>query len=408
MTTALTRLITRHSHLRSFPANRLLFSSVPDPHTQPPPIQPVSYAPKPKPDPDPQPTPAADPTLSERSPEPAGETSRPLRQARPARASWTREDIRYVKDAPSISPVSYPTKVAPLPEDMPVTGESGKGAEKGEEVKKGDGEVVKVTRRLRIFEREDREERMKVPFPTLLRQVKKELKPIYDLAEAIRLVKANVKSKFDETMEAHVVLGIEKKRSDMIVRGSLALPHGDGRKVAKIAFLGEGQDADEAREAGADIVGGVELVEKIASGGGKFDVKKCFTTPGFMPKVLKIAKILKPLGLLPNAKQGTLITDVSRAVKEAKQSSVDFKMDKTAIVHVGLGKVSLSEDCLRENVGAFMEALLRAKPAGLKKASKYAGYINSFHICSTMGPGYHVSIQSLSKAADHHSKAILG
>ncbi|KAI6673130.1 hypothetical protein NL676_001036 [Syzygium grande] len=264
-----------------------------------------------------------------------------------------------------------------------------------------------MMRRRRLSRVLEEEERAMVPFPMILKAEKRESKAVFDLAEAIRLVKANARAKFDETIEAHVRLGIEKKRSDLIVRGSLVLPHGTGMKVSKIAFLGEGADADEARAAGADIVGGPELVEKIANSGGKFDVQKCFTTPGFMPQVLKIAKVLKPLGLLPNAKQGTLVSDVARAVREAKQSNVDFKMDKTSIVHVGVGKVSLSEDDLRENIGAFVNALLRAKPAGLKKTSKYAGYVNSFHICSTMGPGFSVSIQSLSKAADHYNKVSL-
>lgn len=315
-----------------------------------------------------------------------------------------------MKDAPSISPVSYPMRVAPLPEDRA----SEDAAEEGAEVEKGNEGREKMEferrpmmRRRRLSRVLEEEEQAMVPFPMILKAEKRESKAVYDLAEAIRLVKANARAKFDETIEAHVRLGIEKKRSDLIVRGSLVLPHGSGMKVSKIAFLGEGADADEARAAGADIVGGPELVEKIANSAGKFDVQKCFTTPGFMPQVLKIAKVLKPLGLLPNAKQGTLVSDVAQSVREAKQSNVDFKMDKTSIVHVGLGKASLSDNDLRENIGAFVNALLRAKPAGLKKTSKYAGYVNSFHICSTMGPGFSVTIQSLSKAADHYTKVSL-
>lgn len=320
-----------------------------------------------------------------------------------------------MKDAPSISPVSYAMRVAPLPEDRASADAAVEGVE-GEKRREGTeferrraeaGNQATMMRRRRLSRVLEEEEQAMVPFPMIIKAEKNESKAVYDLAEAIQLIKANARAKFDETIEAHVRLGIEKKRSDLIVRGSLVLPHGSGMKVSKIAFLGEGADADEARAAGADIVGGLELVEKIANSGGKFNVQKCFTTPGFMPKVLKIAKILKPLGLLPNAKQGTLVSDVAQAVREAKQSNVDFKMDKTSIVHVGLGKMSLSENDLRENIGAFVNALLRAKPAGLKKTSKYAGYVNSFHICSTMGPGFSVSIQSLSKAADHYNKVSL-
>ncbi|XP_030538590.2 50S ribosomal protein L1, chloroplastic isoform X2 [Rhodamnia argentea] len=379
---------------------------------QPVPIQPVSYAAKPKEVPPPSPeTPAQHDAQA--PPPPPREA--PIREAR---ARWTREDIRYMKDAPSISPVSYPMRVAPLPEDRASEDAAVEGAEaeKGNEgrekmeVERRRNEAANqaaVIRRRRLSRVLEEEEQAMVPFPMIIKAEKRESKAVYDLAEAIRLVKANARAKFDETIEAHVRLGIEKKRSDLIVRGSLVLPHGSGMKVSKVAFLGEGADADEARAAGADIVGGPELVEKIANSGGKFDVQKCFTTPGFMPQVLKIAKVLKPLGLLPNAKQGTLVSDVARAVREAKQSNVDFKMDKTSIVHVGLGKASLSDDDLRENIGAFVNALLHAKPAGLKKTSKYAGYVNSFHICGTMGPGFSVSIQSLSKAADHYTKVSL-
>ncbi|XP_048138055.1 50S ribosomal protein L1 isoform X3 [Rhodamnia argentea] len=353
---------------------------------QPVPIQPVSYAAKPKEVPPPSPeTPAQHDAQA--PPPPPREA--PIREAR---ARWTREDIRYMKDAPSISPVSYPMRVAPLPEDRASEDAAVEGAEaeKGNEgrekmeVERRRNEAANqaaVIRRRRLSRVLEEEEQAMVPFPMIIKAEKRESKAVYDLAEAIRLVK--------------------------IVRGSLVLPHGSGMKVSKVAFLGEGADADEARAAGADIVGGPELVEKIANSGGKFDVQKCFTTPGFMPQVLKIAKVLKPLGLLPNAKQGTLVSDVARAVREAKQSNVDFKMDKTSIVHVGLGKASLSDDDLRENIGAFVNALLHAKPAGLKKTSKYAGYVNSFHICGTMGPGFSVSIQSLSKAADHYTKVSL-
>ncbi|KAG2285088.1 hypothetical protein Bca52824_044692 [Brassica carinata] len=155
----------------------------------------------------------------------------------------------------------------------------------------------------------------------------------------------------------------------VIVRGTLALPH-SVKKDVKAAFFAEGSDAEDAKAAGADV----------------------------------ISRILNNHGLMPNPKQGSVTKDVMKAVKDAKAGHTKFRMDKTSILHVPLGKMSFPEDALRENVGAFMNALLLAKPAGLKKTSKYAGYVNAFHLCSTMGKGYPVSIQSLSRAADHYTK----
>jgi ribosomal protein L1 len=190
-----------------------------------------------------------------------------------------------------------------------------------------------------------------------------------------------------------------------IVHGSLILPHGVA-KVVRVAFFAEGADADEARAAGADIVGGVELIEEIASS-NKFNVDKCFSTPQLVLRLNKIASFLKERHLLPDRKSGTVTSDVAGAIKAARLGRIHFKMDKTSIVHVGLGKASFTEESLRANIGAFMNALLLAKPPSLKKASKYAGYVNSFHICSTMGPGFPISVQSLSKAADHFNKVHL-
>lgn len=250
------------------------------------------------------------------------------------------------------------------------------------------------------------EEKVIVPFPMMIKPEKKtEKRPTLDLMDAIKQVKANAKAAFDETIEAHVRLAIDQKRSELIVRGTMALPHG-AKKGVRVAVFAEGADADEAKAAGADIVGGAELIEEIA-GAGKIDFDRCFSTPKIMPKLFKISRILNQHGLMPNPKQGTVTKDVSRAIKEAKEGQIKFRMDKTSIVHVGLGKVSLSEESLRDNIGAFMNALLLAKPAGLKKTSKYAGYVNSFHICSTMGPGFPISVQSLSRAADHYNKVYL-
>ncbi|KAB1202642.1 50S ribosomal protein L1 [Morella rubra] len=335
---------------------------------------------------------------------------------------WTREDIRYVKDVPVIFPVSYPSRVAPLPEDR-VSGER----DEAMEAKEGSEEMERERKRIeadvrvrrRVFRVSEEEEKVAVPFPMLIKKKEKQDKPApLDLMEAIRLVKANAKKNFDETIEAHARLGIKKERTDQIVHGSLILPHGVAKDV-RVAFFAEGADADEARAAGADIVGGVELIEEIASS-HKFNVDKCFATPQLVLRlnkfieevaftIMQIASFLKQRHLLPDRKHGTVTSDVSGAIKAARLGRIHFKMDKTSIVHVGLGKASFTEEFLRENIGAFMNALLLAKPPSLKKgkASKYAGYVNTFHICSTMGPGFPISMQSLSKAADNYSKGHL-
>ncbi|KAL6561597.1 hypothetical protein OROMI_017198 [Orobanche minor] len=230
------------------------------------------------------------------------------------------------------------------------------------------------------------------------------------------IVQASAKKTFDETLEAHVRMTRDLQRTDLKLNGFVPLPHSFG-KTYRVAVFAEGAAADEARHAGADIVGGPELVENIRTGQLKVDFHKCIATPSMMEHVKKLSRHLKQL--MPDAKKGTLTNDISRTVKEAKVPSLHFKKDKTAIVHVGLGKLSFSEDALRDNVGAFVNALLLAKPAGLKKSwdefhlplavliedgSKYAGYVDSFHICSTMGPSFPISIQSLSLAADRYNR----
>ncbi|KAJ9172812.1 hypothetical protein P3X46_016019 [Hevea brasiliensis] len=386
--------------------------SIPDQSSQSVAIQPVSYPVKPK---DEAPsneneTPSQQQVASQSPPSQEEQQQQFPRRTQESpyqesRMRWTREDIRYVKDAPSISPVSYPARVAPLPEDR-VDAEGGGGKAAADDMDRESRRIEAENRGLRrIFRVAEEEEKVVVPFPRLILPEKKEKRPLFDLMDAIRQVKTNARTAFDETVEAHVRLGIAKSRSDMIVRGTLTLPHG-GKKAIRIAVFAEGADADEARAAGADVVGGNELIDEIASA-GKIDVDKCFATIKLYPRVAKLARILNRYGLMPDSKQGTVVSDVSRAVKDAKKDQIKFKMDKTSIVHVGLGKASFTEESLRENVGAFMNALLQAKPAGLKKTSKYAGYVNSFHICSTMGPGFPVSIQSLSKAVDHYNKALL-
>ncbi|KAM1413358.1 hypothetical protein ACFX13_026251 [Malus domestica] len=377
------------------------------PRRQPVPVEPVSYTLKPKEQslPEPDATPQAAQT-SPPPPQSSGDSPNPSSQD--TRVTWTREEARFIRDVPSISPVSYPVKVAPLPEDR-VAEESGGGEDGAGRDVDGVKELDREKRRIEADGRMRRrlfrvpEEEVAVPFPALIKVEKKESKPILDVMDAIRQVKANAKCNFNETVEAHVQLGIDAKRN--AVRGNMTLPHGSG-KVVRVAFFAEGSDAEEARAAGADIVGGVELVEEIASS-HKLNVDKCFATNEMIMRLAKIARILRERGLMPDRKLGTVTNDITGALQKVRQGHIEYRMDRTSIVHVGLGKVSFTEDYLRENIGAFMSSLLLAKPTGLKKSSKYAGYINSFHICSTMGPGFPVSIQSLSKAADHYNKVHL-
>ncbi|KAJ1259483.1 hypothetical protein BS78_10G159200 [Paspalum vaginatum] len=399
------RLLLSHSRRHTQPHRMLpLFhfsSDASSSSTPPPPIKPVSYAPKPQQQAPPEEsaaTPEPDAGPGDRSPLP-----RRPQQPMPPR-EWTQQDMRYVKDAaPAISPVSYPSRVAPLPEDRPAGGE----AEAAPEGLRGEAERIQMnagwaTRN--IFGMPTEEERL--PYPTIIPVVKKPQKVAIDLVDAIRLVKTSANEKkrnFLETVEAHVILGVDPRRGDQMVRGALTLPHGTGKTV-RVAVFAEGPAADEARASGADVVGGDELIEEIRTGGGKLSFDKCIATPMFMPRLSKVARILGPRGLMPNPKLGSVTNDVSGAVKAAKSGRVDFKIDKTAIVHVGLGKVNFSEESLRENIGAFVHALLLAKPVGLKKTSKYVGYVKKFTLSSTMGPGFPVTIPSLSVAADHYNK----
>ncbi|TKY66757.1 50S ribosomal protein L1 [Spatholobus suberectus] len=357
--------------------------------SEPIPIQPVSYPVKPKPPP-PEPSPSPEPEPQPLHPPPPPPSD--------SRRSWTREDIRYVKDAPSIAPVSYPSRVAPLPDDRVPA------AAAAEEEVESERRKIEAENELRMrMAKAAEEERMKVPFPLLIKPKKNEKPPLLDLTEAIRQVKANAKAKFDETVEAHVRLGVDSKRTEMAVRGTVILPHG-APKAVSVAVFAQGAEAEEAKAAGADIVGGKELIEEIASGKNKLKVDKCFSTPGMAPHLGKIAQYLRKRRLMPDKKLGTLTSDIAGQLKELRQGRVEFKMESKSILHVGLGKVSYKEEALRENISAFMNAVLLAKPTGLKKTSKYAGYVLSVHINSTMGPGLPVSIQSLSKAADNYKK----
>lgn len=227
--------------------------------------------------------------------------------------------------------------------------------------------------------------------------------PPLPLLEAIRAAKAARRAKFDETLEAHVRLSVDPKRSDQIVRGAVSLPWGTGKAV-RVAVFADGAAAEEARAAGAEVVGAEDLISRVKESGGKLDFDKCIATPGMMKGLGQVARILGPRGLMPNPKLGTVTKNVGEAVRAAKQGRVDFRADKTGIVHAGLGKLSFSDEALQANVAAFAAAMLAAKPAGLKKSSRYAGYFTSFALASTMGPGVRVQITSVANAADDFSR----
>uniref|UniRef100_A0A0E0E2Q5 Large ribosomal subunit protein uL1c n=1 Tax=Oryza meridionalis TaxID=40149 RepID=A0A0E0E2Q5_9ORYZ len=408
------RLLLSHSSRHHPQPHRLLsllrFSSNTGsgsgPTPPPPPIKPVSYAPKPQPAPEEAPASAEEAAPSD---DPGSRPPPPPRRSQgpPQRQQWTREEMRFVKDAgPSITPVSYPARVAPLPEDRPAEEAPPEGP--ADEGLRGEGERIEMdaTRARRSFFGMQAEEEQ-APYPTLIPVEKRPQKVAIDLVDAIREIKTSANEKkrnFTETVEAHVMLGVDPRRGDQMVRGALTLPHGTGKTV-RVAVFAEGPAADEARAAGADVVGGDELIEEIRTGGGKLSFDKCIATPMYMPRLSKVARILGPRGLMPNPKLGSVTNDVSGAVKAAKSGRVDFKIDKTAIVHVGLGKINFSDENLRENIGAFVHALLLAKPVGLKKTSKYVGYVKKFTLSSTMGPGFPVTIPSLSAAADHYNNS---
>lgn len=202
---------------------------------------------------------------------------------------------------------------------------------------------------------------------------------IYELEEALKVMKDAAFAKFDETVDVAVRLGVNPKHADQMVRGTVALPHGVGKEV-KVLVFAKGEKEKEAREAGADFVGAEELVEKITGGWTDFD--KAIATPDMMGTVGRLGKVLGPRGLMPNPKVGTVTFDVSRAVKELKAGRVEFKVDKTGIVHTTVGKISFSADQLKENVMALMDTIIRAKPSSSKGT-----YLKSVAISTTMGPG---------------------
>ncbi|MBP7003085.1 50S ribosomal protein L1 [Amaricoccus sp.] len=206
------------------------------------------------------------------------------------------------------------------------------------------------------------------------------------VSEAVKLVKANATAKFDETVEVSVNLGVDPRHADQMVRGVVSLPNGTGKTV-RVAVFARGAKADEAKAAGADIVGAEDLMETIQGGTIEFD--RCIATPDMMPIVGRLGKILGPRNLMPNPKVGTVTMDVATAVKNAKGGEVQFRVEKAGIVHGGVGKASFDEGKLVENVKAFVQAVNRAKPTGAKGT-----YLKKISLSSTMGPGVSVDVSS--------------
>ncbi len=211
----------------------------------------------------------------------------------------------------------------------------------------------------------------------------------YPLDEAIRLVKERASAKFDETIEIAMNLGVDPRHADQMVRGVADLPAGTGKDV-RVAVFARGDKAEEARAAGADIVGAEDLVEQIQKGEINFD--RAIATPDMMPLVGRLGKILGPRGLMPNPKVGTVTPNVAEAVKAAKAGAVQFRVEKAGIVHAGIGKASFDEERIAQNVKAFVDAVIKAKPEGAKGA-----YVKKVSLSSTMGVGVPVELSSITE-----------
>ena len=209
----------------------------------------------------------------------------------------------------------------------------------------------------------------------------------YPIEEAVKLVKNGAKAKFDETIEVAMNLGVDPRHADQMVRGVCQLPNGSGRKL-KVAVFAKGPKAEEAKKAGADIVGAEDLVEQVQKGVIDFD--RCVATPDMMPLVGRLGKVLGPRGLMPNPKVGTVTTDVAEAVRGAKGGAVEFRVEKAGILQAGVGKASFTEAALVENIRAFADAVMKAKPSGAKGT-----FVKRIAIASTMGPGVKIEPASL-------------
>jgi large subunit ribosomal protein L1 len=207
-------------------------------------------------------------------------------------------------------------------------------------------------------------------------------KKLYALTEAVSMVKTRASAKFDETIEVALNLGVDPRHADQMVRGVVNLPNGTGRTV-RVAVFAKGDKAEEARKAGADIVGAEDLVEIVQ--GGTIDFDRCIATPDMMPLVGRLGKVLGPRGMMPNPKVGTVTADVAGAVKASKGGAVEFRVEKAGIIHAGVGKASFEAKAIEENIRALTDAVVKAKPAGAKGT-----YLQRVALSSTMGPGVKV------------------
>lgn len=213
----------------------------------------------------------------------------------------------------------------------------------------------------------------------------------YGLSDAIALLKDRATAKFDETIEIAMNLGVDPRHADQMVRGVVNLPNGTGRDV-RVAVFARGDKAEEAKAAGADIVGAEDLVETVQK--GEIDFDRCIATPDMMPLVGRLGKVLGPRGMMPNPKVGTVTPDVAAAVKASKGGAVEFRVEKAGIIHAGVGKASFDAKALEENVRAFADAVIKAKPAGAK-----GNYVKKVALSSTMGPGVKLDPSSVTAPA---------
>ncbi|MCP5368056.1 MAG: 50S ribosomal protein L1 [Hyphomicrobiales bacterium] len=209
----------------------------------------------------------------------------------------------------------------------------------------------------------------------------------YELPDALKVIKSAASAKFDETVEIAINLGVDPRHADQMVRGVVSLPNGTG-KTMRVAVFAKGDKAEEAKAAGADVVGAEDLMETVQKGTIEFD--RCIATPDMMAVVGRLGKILGPRGLMPNPKLGTVTQDVKGAVQAAKAGQVEFRVEKAGLIHAGVGKVSFTEEALAQNVAAFVDAINRAKPSGAKGT-----YLKRISLSSTMGPGLRVNIGSV-------------
>jgi large subunit ribosomal protein L1 len=210
---------------------------------------------------------------------------------------------------------------------------------------------------------------------------------LYSVEDAVKLVKNGAKAKFDEMIEIAMNLGVDPRHADQMVRGVCALPHGSGRKL-RVGVFAKGAKAEEAKKAGADVVGAEDLVEQVQKGVIDFD--RAIATPDMMPLVGRLGKVLGPRGLMPNPKVGTVTADVGPAVRAAKGGAVEFRVEKAGLIHAGVGKASFTEEALVENIRAFADGVMKAKPSGAKGT-----FLKKVAVASTMGPGVKIEPASL-------------